>query len=304
MNPLVSVQSFKKPPLSDHRILPVSIGGKVGEWAQGINRAGEPVIYSLTVTKSPFQINMVVERSDALSVVIHPEAPEDPAKTRSAILALAEAYSFASDCNYRIVINGSPPRGKGLGSSSIDMASALLGIRECRDLNVSKADLYKIMCRIERSDYLFDPQSIVAANPLDGVHRVVRQAPEFSIFAWDSEPRKCVETEAVRYLDSCRKFFESEYRDIFAMIETGEVSSILRAATRSAELNDRLLPKNGFEAARKLVKDLRVIGLIAAHTGTWLGFVVPRPVDKDVCLQVSKFFTGTLRKKPVRFETG
>jgi hypothetical protein len=31
---------------------------------------------------------------------------------------------------------------------------------------------------------------------------------------------------------------------------------------------------------------------------------VPRPVDKDVCLQVSKFFTGTLRKKPVRFETG
>jgi L-threonine kinase len=303
MNPLVSLQSFKKPPLSDHRILPVSIGGKVGEWAQGINRTGEPVIYSLTVTKSPFRTRTIVERSDALSVIIQPEVPEEPAKTRSAILALGESYGFTDDCKYRIVISGSPPRGKGLGSSSVDMASALLGIRERRELNVSKADLYKIMCKIERSDYLFDPQSIVAANPLDGAHRVVRRVPECSIFAWDSEPQKCVETEAVRYLDSCRKSFESEYRDIFAMIETREVSSILRAATRSAELNDCLLPKNGFEAARKLVKDLRVIGLIAAHTGTWLGFVVPRPIEKDVCLQLSEFFAGTLRKKPVRFET-
>src|SRR5438105_3335135 len=100
MNPLVSLQSFKKPPLSDHRIVPVSIGGKIGEWAQGINRMGEPVIYSLTVT--PFQIRRVVERSDALSVIIHPETLEEPAKTRRAILALAEAYGFMRDCKYRI----------------------------------------------------------------------------------------------------------------------------------------------------------------------------------------------------------
>jgi L-threonine kinase len=280
------------------------IGGKVGEWVQGINHRGEPIIYSLTVTRSPFQTRAVVERSDALCVVIRPEAPEDHTKTKRAILALADAYGFTHDCNYRIVILGSPPRGKGLGSSSIDIASALLGIRERRALNVSKTDMYKIMCQVERSDYLFDPQSIVAANPLDATHSVVTRAPECSILAWDTAPRKSVETEAVRYLDSCRKPFEREYRDMFAMIETGEISLILRAATRSAELNNRLLPKIGFDAARKLVKELRDIGLVAAHTGTWLGFVLPRPIDENAWRQIHNFFAYSIQTEPVRFEAG
>jgi uncharacterized protein involved in propanediol utilization len=280
------------------------IGGKVGEWVQGINQTGEPIIYSLTVTKSPFQTCTVVEQSDALSVVIHPKTPENHTKTRRAILALADAYGFTHDCNYRIVIRGSPPRAKGLGSSSIDIASALLGIRERRALNVSKTGLYKIMCEVERSDYLFDPQSIVAANPLDGTHSVVTRTPKCSILAWDTEPRKSVDTEAVRHLDRCRKPFEREYRDMFAMIETGEISLILQAATRSAELNNRLLPKVGFDAAHKLVMELRDIGLVVAHTGTWLGFVLPRPIDENVCRRIRNFFAYAIQTEPVRFEAG
>jgi uncharacterized protein involved in propanediol utilization len=281
-----------------------SIGGKVGEWVQGIDRTGAPVIYPLTVTRSPFNARAFVERSDALSVLINWEPLEDHSKTRRAILELADVYGFTHDCNYRIVIHGSPPRGKGLGSSSIDIASALLGLREERALSVSKTDLYKIMCKVERSDYLFDPQSIVAANPLDGTHAVVTPAPECSVFAWDTEPEKAVKTEAVMHLDSWRKSYKGEYRDIFEMIATGDVSLILRAATRSAELNDRLLPKVGFEAARKLVKELRDIGLVSAHTGTWLGFVLPRPIDEDAFRRISEFFARCVKREPTRFETG
>ena len=282
----------------------LSIGGKLGEWVQGIDRSGAPVIYSLTVTRSPFKARTFVERSDALSVLIDRETPEDHSKTRRAILELADMYGFAHDCNYRIVIRGSPPRGKGLGSSSIDIASTLSALREERTLSVSKTDLYKIMCKVERSDYLFDPQSIVAANPVDGTHAVLRPAPECSVLAWDTEPEKFVKTEAVTHLDSCRKPYEREYCDIFEMIATGDISLILRAATRSAELNDRLLPKVGFDAARKLVKELRDIGLVSAHTGTWLGFVLPRPIDEDALCRISEFFSQCVKREPTRFETG
>jgi len=92
-----------------------SIGGKVGEWVQGIDRTGAPLIYPLTVTRSPFNPRAFVERSEALSVLINWEALEDHSKTRRAILELADAYGFTHNCNYRIVIHGSPPRGKGLG---------------------------------------------------------------------------------------------------------------------------------------------------------------------------------------------
>jgi uncharacterized protein involved in propanediol utilization len=306
MNPLVSLLKFQKTVV--HRIIePLKcqwIGGKVGEWVQGIDHTGEPIICPLTVTRSRFKIRTVVTRSDSLSVLISPETPKDHTKTRRAVLALAESYGFTEDCNYRIVIRGSPPRGKGLGSSSIDIASALLAIRERRALNVSETDLYKIMCSVERSDYLFDPPSIVAANPLDGSHVFIARAPECSILAWDSEPRRCVETEAVQHLDCSRRPFEREYRDLFAMIETGETSLILQAATRSAELNNRLLPKVGFERAYRLVKKLPGIGLFAAHTGTWLGFVLPHPTDQNAFRQISEFFSETLRRKPTRFEVG
>jgi L-threonine kinase len=289
---------------SDQRNHPLWVCGKVGEWAQGINQRGDPIIYSLTLTRSPFQIRTVVERSDTLSVAIHPKFTEDHTKTRKAVLALADAYGFRHDCAYRIVIRGSPPRGKGLGSSSIDIASALLGVRKQRALDLSKTELYKVMCKVERSDYLFEPQSIVAANPLDGSHSFVTRAPECSILAWDTEPLKSVETDTLRHLDQSRRPFEREYRDMFAMIETGDISLILQAATRSAEINNRLLPKAGFDAARKLVKKAGRVGLAAAHTGTWLGFVLPRPIDGSARRLILEFFTGSLRREPTLFETG
>src|SRR5208337_1164090 len=63
---------------------------------------------------------------------------------------------------------------------------------------------------------------------------------------------------------------------------SGETERLLRAATRSAELNDRILPKIGFSTAQKLVNELHNVGLIAAHTGTILGFVLPEPIDRDL----------------------
>jgi L-threonine kinase len=281
-----------------------SIAGKIGEWVQGVDQAGDPIIYSLAVTKSPFRTRTVVEQSDTLSVVIHSEKPLDHVKTRRAILAFADAHGFAQDCNYRVVIEGSPPRGKGLGSSSIDIASALLEIRKQRALNLSRTDLYKIMCKVERSDYLFEPQSIVAANPLDGSHSFVAHAPECSILAWDTEPLKFVETDALRHVDQRRRPFEREYRDIFAMIATGDTTLILQAVTKSAEINNRLLPKLGFETALNLVKKSRHIGLAAAHTGTWLGFVLARPIDDNARRLISEFFRGSLGRQPTLFQTG
>jgi L-threonine kinase len=282
----------------------LTIGGKIGEWAQGVDEAGCPVIYSLTVTKSPFNTRTVIERSGSLSVRIHPETPENNGKTERAVLALARRYGFTEDCRYRIVIRDSPPRGKGLGSSSIDMASALRAVREFRALNTSKDDLYKIMCGIERSDYLFDPQFIVAANPLDGMRTLIRTAPECLVLAWDTEPGKTVTTEALAHLDRRRQPLASEYRDVFAMIETGDISSILEATTRSAEINDGLLAKVGFRAAHQLVKELGRIGLAAAHTGTWLGFILPHPIDHDALQRISEFFAERIERTPVRFETG
>jgi uncharacterized protein involved in propanediol utilization len=278
--------------------------GKVGEWLQGVDSEGTPVVYALTVSSSPFKTLTSVEPAGMLEVMINPEAPAGSAKVQKAIKELAISYGLKADCAYRVTITGSPPRGKGLGSSSIDIASALLAIKELHGLQISTDELFKVMCRVERSDYLFHPDLIVAANARDGSCAIVAPAPKCLVLAWDTDPGTVVETESVPHLDLARRSFSEEYRELSTMIEGGVTECLLSAATRSAELNNCILPKLGFSVARKLVQELQNVGLIAAHTGTILGFVLPQPVDKDMQKYIWEFVVDRYLVAPMVFEVG
>jgi L-threonine kinase len=278
--------------------------GKVGEWLQGVDSEGAPVVYALTVASSPFRTVTSVEPAKSLVVTINPDAPAESAKVQKAIKELAISYGLKADCTYRVTITGSPPRGKGLGSSSIDIASVLLAIKELHGWEISTGELFKLMCRVERSDYLFNPELIVAANPRDGSYAIVAPAPKCLILAWDTDPGTVVDTESVPHLDLARRSFNDEYRELFGLIESGVTENLLHAATRSAELNNCILPKIGFSVARKLVHELQNGGLIAAHTGTILGFALPQPVDKDMQRYIWEFVVDRYLVAPMVFEVG
>jgi L-threonine kinase len=278
--------------------------GKVGEWVQGVDSEGAPIVYALTVGSSPFRTLTSVEPASSLAVTINPGAPAESTKVQKAIKELAIGYGFKADCTYRVTITGSPPRGKGLGSSSIDIASVLLAIKELHGWEISTAELFKLMCRVERSDYLFDPNLIVAANPRDGSCAIVAPAPKCLVLAWDTDPGTAVETESVPHLDLARRSFSEEYRELSTMIESGVTENLLNAAIRSAELNNRILPKLGFSVARKLVQELQNVGLIAAHTGTILGFVLPQPVDKEMQRYIWEFVVDRYLVAPMVFGVG
>jgi L-threonine kinase len=278
--------------------------GKVGEWLQGVDREGVPVVYALTVASSPFRTLTSVEPARSLVVTINPEAPAESAKVQKAIKELAISYRLKADCTYRVTITGSPPRGKGLGSSSIDIASALLAIKELHGWEISSEALFKLMCRVERSDYLFNPELIVAANPRDGSYAIIAPAPKCLVLAWDTDPGTVIDTESVPHLDLARRSFNDEYRELSSLIESGVTENLLHAATRSAELNNCILPKIGFSVARKLVHQLQNAGLIAAHTGTILGFALPQPVDKDMQRYIWDFVVDRYLVAPMVFEVG
>jgi L-threonine kinase len=280
------------------------VTGKVGEWLQGVDSEGAPIVYPLAVDSSPFQTLISVEPAESLTILINPDAPAESAKVGRAIEELASSYRFVGECAYRVTITGSPPRGKGLGSSSIDIASVLLAIKYQRGLRISTPQLFKLMCRVERSDYLFNPELILATNPRDGSCSVVARTPECLVLAWDTDPAASVDTEAVLHLDLVRRSFSKEYRELSGMLESGKMESLLRAATRSAELNDRILPKIGFSSAQKLVQELRNVGLVAAHTGTILGFVLPKPVDRELQRYLRNFVVERYSATPMVFEVG
>lgn len=58
------------------------ITGKVGEWLQGVDCEGEPMVYALAVDLSPFRTVTSVEPAAELKVEINPDAPADSAKVK------------------------------------------------------------------------------------------------------------------------------------------------------------------------------------------------------------------------------
>ena len=72
--------------------------GKVGEWLQGVDSEGAPMVYALAVTSSPFRTLTSVEPAASLTVLINPDAPADSAKVQKAIKELASSYGFLDDC--------------------------------------------------------------------------------------------------------------------------------------------------------------------------------------------------------------
>ena len=280
------------------------VTGKVGEWLQGTDENGEPIVFPFTTTSSPFRTLATIELAASLSILAESHSISSKQKTEMAVKEMAVTCGFAADCNYRITILNSPPAGKGLGSSSVDVASALLAIKHHRNLDVSEATLFQIMCRIERSDFLFRPQQIIATNPVSGSFSIAGTAPDCVLLAWDTAPEEHIDTEAVRYLDLARRRFSREYRELCSLMLTNDSAARFHASTRSAELNDQLLPKNGFSVASRLAAEFDALGLVAAHTGTYLGIVFPSSTDEELLATVRTKLVKELSVEPLRFAVG
>jgi L-threonine kinase len=280
------------------------VTGKVGEWLQGTDENGDPIVFPFTTTSSPFRTLTRIEPAPTLSIVAEPHSINSKRKTELAVKEMAVTCGFASDCDYRITILDSPPAGKGLGSSSVDVASALLAIKHHRNLDVSEATLFQIMCRVERSDFLFRPELIIATNPVAGSSATLGNAPRCVLLAWDTAPGEHVDTEAVRHLDVARRRFSRDYKGLCSLMQSNDPAALFHAATRSAKLNDQLLPKKGLSLADRLADEFHGLGIIAAHTGTYLGIVFPSSVDQDLLTSVQVKLLNEVPVEPLVFHVG
>ena len=98
------------------------------------------------------------------------------------------------------------------------------------------------------------PDALVCANPLSAEFSNQGPAPRLWLVGWDSEPKRRIATETVAHLDHRRSRYASEYADLAGYCNSGETDALLYAVTRSAEINQELLPKPCFSWACKVAK--------------------------------------------------
>jgi uncharacterized protein involved in propanediol utilization len=290
-------------PISDIDRYPVAITGKVGEFLQGVTRDGSPILYSATIGSPKLTTRALGSPASSFRVLREDQPDRNAKKTECAIRSLLARCRVEQPWHFEVRIRNSSPSAKGLGSSSADMAAGLLAVKRYLSLKVTEHELFSIMCAVERSDFLFWPEALVCANPLSAEFSIHGPAPRLWLVGWDSEPKRRIATEAVAHLDRCRSRYASEYEVLASYCNSGEADALLYAATRSAEINQKLLPKPCFGWARKAAKQFDA-ALLAAHTGTFMAFAIPRNEGDTYRLAELQGILRAVGFDPLVFQTG
>ena len=288
-------------PISDVGRYPVAITGKVGEFLQGVTRDGSPFLYSATVISLEPAARALARPGPSFRVLVENDRTAE--KTERAIRRLLARRSIEKPWDFEIRVWSTSPSAKGLGTSSADMAAGLVAVARYLSLDVTEEELFSIMCAVERSDFLFNPGALVCANPLSAEFSIKGPIPRLWLVGWDSEPKRRIATEAVAYLDVRRSRYAPEYAELAGHCNSGQTDALLYAVTRSAEINQELLPKPCFRWACKIAKQFDA-ALLVAHSGTFMAFAVPRD---DGGLDRLGRLQGMLRARdfdPIVFQTG
>src|SRR5260221_11558392 len=91
------------------------VTGKVGEWLQGTDENGDPIVFPFTTTSSPFRTLTSIERATNLSIAAEPQSISSKPKTELAVTELAVTRGVPTNCKYPNNILNSPPAGKRVG---------------------------------------------------------------------------------------------------------------------------------------------------------------------------------------------
>lgn len=241
-----------------------------GELLQGMLPDGSHFLVTLPIDLHSRASFTVSSQTPELSVW-----PERSWKVLSGVTALLRRYGLPPQGQLRL--QSDIPRGKGLASSTADLVAACRAVASYYGLSLDLDVLETTLSDIEPSDGVMY-EGVVAFRHREG--RLLRQlgpVPALTLVAVDEGGE--VETLAhntrtIDYSDTERDEYAELLTQLRHAIQSDDIETLGAVATRSALLNQRLLPKRWFDAMRSIAREIRAAGMVAAHSGTYLGIMI------------------------------
>lgn len=232
----------------------VKVSGSCGEFVQGFYR-GEPILITC-----PVEIFTAVTVSDEFGGF------EGFGVKSLSMYAKTLKYLGVSEFGYGMRLTSGLSRGKGMASSSADLAAVAKAVAISVGSDLSADEIAHLAASIEPTDGIFF-DGIVAMNPITGRFVKNIRVPEnyvIAIFDYGGE----VNTVEL----NCRSDFQITELDDELNFDLVE---------ESARANQQILYKRGLDDITKFAKVLGAVTVNVAHSGTVIGIFF-HETDSDV----------------------
>ncbi|HEV7678298.1 MAG TPA: hypothetical protein VGQ42_06990 [Candidatus Dormibacteraeota bacterium] len=238
----------------------VRVPATCGELLQGVLDSGDPVLVSL-----PIHLAGTV----AVTLVAAPgmRAVDPPLPRATAALHLALAH-VGWPGGAAVRLGGEVPHGRGMGSSTVDVAGVIAGVAAAAGRRLQPEELVRLTTAIEPSD----SSPLPGLWAIDHVHgrsaRHLGPAPAgWHVVAVDSgSPIATLDVHA--HCGAGPRIDASDVHALHHAATRNDGSELARIATESAERNQSRLPHPLFDDVRAVVARTGALGMCVAHSGS------------------------------------
>jgi L-threonine kinase len=248
-------------------IAPAGVGsanGTGGELVQGV--LGDRDVMVTFPVQLP--VTATAHRTPAPGVVVWPPCRH---KARRAVETLRTAHLDPDGPGVLVQIASPIPVGKGMASSSADIVAACRAVAQLHGLDLAPHELSAIACGIEPTDgIMYD--NPVAYDFMCGelLHDPARELDALAVVI---DSGTCLDTLALRrrpYNPEERAALSEAYDLVLDGLAAGDLAAVGAAATASARINQRRVPKPDLEALLEVAEAYGGAGVATAHSGTIL----------------------------------
>ena len=203
-----------------------------------------------------------------------------PANCPKAVQALEATLDFLGrkDLSARLTISNAIPRGKGMGSSSADVAATIAATGLALGRELAPEQVAEIALAVEPTDGIMFPGIALFDHREGRIVEALGPPPPMEIVALDFGGT--VDTVEFNRVDrrslwqSLQKETDEALRLVRTGIKAGDPAIVGQGASISAQASLKVLPKPELPQVMAFAQDVGAVGVNVAHSGTLIGILL------------------------------
>ncbi|HEU5375937.1 MAG TPA: hypothetical protein VFV38_10895 [Ktedonobacteraceae bacterium] len=244
--------------------------GTFGELLQGAGKDDQDFLVTLPIDRFSTARFLSIPQQPRLTV-----SPSQKYKAERLATLILEHYRLPP--GGILELESTLPVGKGLASSSADLVAVVRAIDNCFALHLSVEQLQCFLRQIEPTDGVMYEGTVAYYHRNVSLYRYLGQLPELVIVSIDEGG----EVDTIEFNKKPKAFSQEEkeeyeflLRKIERAIREQDLRAIGEVSLQSAILNQKLHKKQYFEQVRDICQQVEGLGVVVAHSGTYLGILL------------------------------